>query len=148
MIQSTTYRTWICHWCRRHLTDGETVYQEVPSLQEIRFCGQCKDLLTNPPDYLFEGTREKGTTSWRTARLLTLHRDEGKCRVCGSHWESGNKVEVHHIIPQKDGGTHNLKNLITLCERHHKETFKNGYSGLNLTDVHIQQGTQKQLVTV
>jgi 5-methylcytosine-specific restriction endonuclease McrA len=55
---------------------------------------------------------------------------------------------VHHIIPRKDGGAHNLKNLITLCEEHHKETFKNGYAGLEILDRQIQLGKQVRLLEV
>ena len=139
------YRTWVCSWCRRHLADGDKLYYH-PSMEEFHFCENCKDLIENPPDFDEKGTKEKGTTSWRTAHNLTLHRDDCHCRVCGEHWHRENPVEVHHIIPQKDGGTHNLKNLITLCERHHKETFANNYAGLKLIDRDVQKGTQKTLM--
>lgn len=137
------YRTRICHWCRRHLADGENFYH--PYTDTIHLCENCKDFLINPPDFNLNGTKEKGTTSWRTANILTLIRDDCHCRVCGEHSYRENPIEVHHIIPQKDGGTHNLKNLITLCEKHHKETFKNGYAGLKIINVLVQQGIQRRL---
>lgn len=137
------YRTRICHWCRQRLKDGDKYYQNFN--REVFLCENCKDLLINPPDFDPQGTREKGTTSWKTANILTLIRDDCHCRVCGDHYERGNPVEVHHIIPQKDGGPHNLKNLITLCERHHQETFKNNYAGLELIDRQIQLGKQVRL---
>jgi len=140
------YHTRICHWCRRHLLDGEKFYS--PYSDNVFLCENCKDFLINPPDFEPEGSKEKGTTSWRTANILTLIRDDCHCRVCGEHYHRENPVEVHHIIPQKDGGTHNLKNLITLCEKHHKETFKNDYAGLKLLDVAIQQGRQRRLLEV
>ena len=134
------YRTRICHWCREHLKDGDKYYQDWHN--EVFLCENCKGFLLNPPDFTPHGTIEKGTTSWTTARTLTLMRDNCHCRVCGDRWERNNPVEVHHIVPKKDGGTHNLKNLITLCERHHKETFKNNYAGLELLDRQIQLGKQ------
>jgi len=138
------YRTRICHYCRRHLADGENFYHDITD-SSLYLCENCKGLLINPPDFDPNGTKEKGTTSWKTANTLTLMRDDCHCRVCGEHYQRDNPIEVHHIIPQKDGGTHNLKNLITLCERHHKETFKNDYVGLELIDRHIQLGKQSVL---
>ena len=78
------YRTWVCSWCRRHLADGDKLYYH-PSMEEFHFCENCKDLIENPPDFDEKGTKEKGTTSWRTAHNLTLHRDDCHCRVCGEH---------------------------------------------------------------
>jgi len=140
-----TYHTRICHWCRERFKDGDKFYQDWN--REVFLCEKCKDFLINPPDFESQGTKEKGTTSWKTARILTLIRDNCDCRVCGDveHHQRENPIEVHHIIPRKDGGAHNLRNLITLCERHHKETFKNGYAGLELTDRHIQLGKQAVL---
>lgn len=137
------YHTRICNWCRQKLHDGDKYYQDWH--REVFLCEKCKDLLINPPDFNPKGSMEKGTTSWKTANILTLMRDDCHCRICGSHYERDNPVEVHHIIPQKDGGPHNLKNLVTLCEKHHKETFKNDYAGLELTDFHIQNGKQAVL---
>jgi len=100
-------------------------------------------MIVNPPDFDPHGTKELGTTSWKTALILTLIRDDYACRICPPDSEEGIRgIEVHHIIPRKDGGSHNLKNLITLCGKHHKETFKNGYAGLELIDRQIQLGNQ------
>lgn len=143
-VWSKVYRTWVCSWCRRHLADGEKLYF-VPSMEEFHFCEDCKHLIQNTPDFDERGAKEKGTTSWRTAHNLTLYRDDCHCRVCGDHYHRENPVDVHHIIPQKDGGIHNLKNLITLCERHHIETFANDYAGLKIIDRQVQNGTQKIL---
>lgn len=137
------YKTRICHWCRKSLNNGDKIYK--PYTAPLILCNDCKDNLVNPPDYLPQGTKEIGTSSWKTANILTLIRDDCHCRVCGEYYHKDNPVEVHHIIPRKDGGTHNLKNLVTLCEKHHKETFKNGYAGLELTDRHIQLGKQATL---
>lgn len=141
-----TYRTRICHWCRRHLADGEKFYK--PYTDNVYLCENCKGFLINPPDFSPKGSKERGTTSWKTARILTLIRDNCHCRVCGEDYHKENPVEVHHIIPKKDGGTHHLKNLITLCKKHHKETFKNNYAGLELLDRQIKLGIQAQLIPI
>lgn len=159
-VFSREYRAPFCHWCRDRFEDKQMQYYII-ELQSLKFCEKCKHLLENPPDFDPKGSIEEGTTSWKTARLLCLHRDEWKCRICGKSyiltdrpkrdqeiWGLQKKrlwVEVHHIIPKKNGGTHNLKNLITLCEKHHKETYSNDYGGLNITDRLIQLGIQSQL---
>lgn len=139
-----TYHTRICHWCRRPLANGEKTYHPM-SESTVILCEGCKDNITNPPDFNPEGSKQKGTTSWKTANTLTLIRDFCHCRVCGEHYSRENPVEVHHIIPKKDGGTHHLKNLVTLCEKHHRETFRNNYAGLKITDRFIAIGIQKTL---
>jgi hypothetical protein len=48
-----------------------------------------------------------------------------------------NKMEIGIMM--------SLKNLVTLCENHHKETFRNNYAGLELIDRHIQLGIQTVL---
>ena len=140
------YRTRICHWCRRHLKDGDKTFK--PFTDTVILCEDCKEFLINPPNFSPHGSKERGTTSWVTARTLTLIRDDCHCQVCEGHYTRENPVEVHHIIPRKDGGAHNLKNLITLCEEHHKETFKNGYAGLEILDRQIQLGKQSRLLEV
>lgn len=54
-------------------------------------------------------------------RKYVVLRDNCKCRVCG---KSNTKLEVHHIVPKRSGGTDNVNNLITLCRECHIKTFK------------------------
>ena len=53
------------------------------------------------------------TKEWKELRKECLERDK-VCRRCG---EKGN--EIHHIIPFSSGGKDELKNLVTLCKKHH-----------------------------
>ena len=129
-----------CAYCREKFSDGNFQYYNEPMLSYFKFCEKCRPIIEHLPDFDPNGTKEKGPTIWRVAFLLCLARDDHKCRICGDY-----HVEVHHIIPRKDGGTHNLKNLITLCERHHKETFANGYAGLQIMDRLVQIGLQSTL---
>ena len=122
-----------CFWCGEELEGGRR-----------RFCGHRSGHWTLYANHFY----------WGYARTSCLEHYNYTCANCGHHiivpyghhpsWYTKG-LEVHHIIPRKDGGTHNLTNLITLCEKHHKETYKNNYGGLNLTDLLIQQGKQKQL---
>lgn len=49
-------------------------------------------------------------------RRLVLNRD-GACTIDGC--TSTYRLEVHHIVPRSEGGTHDLENLATLCWWHH-----------------------------
>lgn len=49
---------------------------------------------------------------WYRARARALVRDDFICQKCGS---STSRMNVHHKIKRRDGGSHDIKNLITLC---------------------------------
>lgn len=49
-------------------------------------------------------------------RRFVLNRDGG-CTIDGCN--SRYRLEVHHVIPRSQGGTHDVDNLITLCWWHH-----------------------------
>jgi hypothetical protein len=50
-------------------------------------------------------------------RRFVLLRDRG-CTIdgCGSRY----RLQVHHIVPRSQGGTHDVENLTTLCWWHHQ----------------------------
>ena len=54
---------------------------------------------------------------YSNAREHALVRDKYTCQCCG---KKNCRVEVHHIVFRRDGGSDNLENLITLCEDCHK----------------------------
>lgn len=55
---------------------------------------------------------------WKHARARVL-RAEPNCRNCG-----GKATEVDHIVPLKDGGTHDLANLRPMCKScHSRRTY-------------------------
>lgn len=142
LIHSRIFHVRQCSWCRKKFMDEEQYY-EVYSLSGLIFCEDCKSfLLVHPVDFSLEGSREIGTPSWKTAREYILWRDDCHCRVCDESWKRDNPVDVHHIIPRKDGGTNHPRNLVTLCEKHHQETFKNDYAGLKLLTLEIKNGKQ------
>lgn len=53
--------------------------------------------------------------SWWSRRDAALARDGHRCRVCGFALA----LHVHHIKPRREGGTHAMDNLITLCPNDH-----------------------------
>ena len=53
---------------------------------------------------------------WKETRMLTLKRDNYKCRRCGKE----ENLHVHHIISRRNHGNDMIENLITLCPSCHK----------------------------
>lgn len=51
-------------------------------------------------------------------RRFVLARDRYRCRApgCGSR----HFLEIHHVLPQEEGGQHSATNLVTLCGRCHR----------------------------
>ena len=60
------------------------------------------------PQYGFENVKEY--VRWR---------DGYKCQHCHHKGDSETKLEVHHIVQRKDGGTDHRDNLVTLCHECH-----------------------------
>jgi len=59
--------------------------------------------------------------SWYKQRKLALERDGNKCNIC----DSNEKLVVHHIISFKENKSHELDNLIVLCQKCHGIIGKN-----------------------
>ena len=53
---------------------------------------------------------------WKETRKKALKRDKFRCQKCGA---KNVKLHVHHIVPVSAGGSDELYNLITLCEKCH-----------------------------
>ncbi|MDM8520295.1 HNH endonuclease [Anaerolineales bacterium HSG6] len=59
--------------------------------------------------------------AWWKARMCALVRDEFQCQHAGCTETRLRWLEVHHIKPRIQGGTHDLANLVTLCRKHHAD---------------------------
>lgn len=70
---------------------------------------------------------------FENVKSYVLYRDDYECQHCKGK-SKDNRLEVHHIIQRKDGGSNNQENLITLCSLHHKEVHK-GKIELNVKGV-------------
>lgn len=56
---------------------------------------------------------------WSNIREYVLHRDRHKCQAGRNGCSK--KLHVHHIVFKSNGGSDKPSNLITLCEKHHKD---------------------------
>ena len=83
------------------------------------------------PNYGFENTK-----------AMVLARDEYTCQLCkGKHKDS--KLEVHHIIYRRNGGSDEAENLITLCHTCHKNLHADNSKKLDKKILKIKQGKVK-----
>ena len=57
---------------------------------------------------------------WDVQREKAIKRDNHICRICGIK-----ATNVHHIIPYRKTQDNSLINLITLCNKCHKQTENN-----------------------
>lgn len=70
--------------------------------------------------------------SLATQRMRALRRDNWECRECGDPVGFRDEAEVktahvHHVQSRSDGGTDELENLKTLCERCHRRIHGQGW---------------------
>lgn len=62
---------------------------------------------------------------WNGIKKQALERDSYTCQDCGfksenNMYRNGKRLEVHHVIPIKDGGESlDVKNCVTLCSACH-----------------------------
>ena len=71
-------------------------------------------------------TREQ-QKEWRKIRAAVLDRDMFMCQRCEKKSGNGKLLTVHHVIPRDEGGSMDLSNLITLCEKCHDAVEIAGY---------------------
>lgn len=57
-------------------------------------------------------------------RRRVLHRDGGRCVVPGCRHAIF--VDVHHVQPRSEGGSHDADNLVVLCGAHHRAVHRGG----------------------
>ena len=48
------------------------------------------------------------------------------CEDCRAAGRAQVAEEVHHIVPLRDGGTHEWSNLMALCKTHHSRRTQRG----------------------
>jgi len=103
----------ICEQCKRGWQDGAGVVVEMspPSIERALCDAQNIGSLEG------NDTPRASQTIPPAIRRKVLRRDHGKCRV---PWcRSSSNLDIHHLVPRAQGGTHEVDGLITLCEAHH-----------------------------
>ncbi len=97
---------------RNHYECGKTYHDS-----EIR------EMLKNTREYeayrASEECRRKLERSRITAKIRyqVMRRDQFRCQLCGARAEDGARLHIDHINPVSKGGTSDMGNLRTLCDR-------------------------------
>lgn len=86
-------------------------------------------------------------SDWDTRRKNVYRRDDFQCQNCGRQGGPSAQLNLnaHHIVPKRNGGTHKLSNLITVCEQchsaiHDENVAPTGHSQLNAEDFQLTTG--------
>lgn len=121
---------------------SESIYKNIPGISPgtVRMVSD-RFHIASVTDFSPEGDKTGKSITWANISKAVLLRDNYTCRICdrssfttvasATDFDQVHlDVQVHHIIPRKDGGKDTFKNLITLCEDCHHKTFKGGYSGI------------------
>lgn len=140
------------------MTGAPVDLRDIPSisLKRIREVTQNFKIM-QVEDFDPDGDSRGEEYSWNTISPAVLFRDNYSCRVCGKasfervrSEKEFNKIhfglQVHHIVPRKENGKSNFRNLITLCEECHHRTFSNGYSGVPLHDNPTLENFNERLI--
>lgn len=69
------------------------------------------------PEHARMGTRAKQNIP-PAVRRAVLQRDERRCRVPGCR--NATFLDLHHLRPRSEGGSHTPENLVTVCSAHHR----------------------------
>jgi hypothetical protein len=102
-----------CPDCRRATQNGAGREIEIaPEVFERASC-DAKDLGS------LDATAPERATATVTPRLReqVFARDHHRCTVPGCR--SARNLDIHHIVPRAQGGTHHLWNMTLLCSGHH-----------------------------
>lgn len=143
-VSEKTYHGKKCVSCGHIFLDGENYF--APRFDKrITVCQDCvvfalKELTSWNPHGSNEPAPFKQSWSW--LRYLILRRDDWSCQIPNCKKPAS---DIHHIVPRRQGGSDHPKNLVSLCERHHHETFKLNYAGVQVTDMLIAEGKQATL---
>ncbi|MDR3588013.1 MAG: RNA-guided endonuclease IscB [Desulfosporosinus sp.] len=105
--------------------------------------------LKNPAVLSNKWLYQKGINyGFANTKAYVLDRDNHTCQYCKGK-SKDRKLEVHHIIFRRDGGSDEASNLITLCKTHHDDlhigniTLKGGK-----TKGHLKHATQMNSIRV
>lgn len=120
----------ICAGCENHFFINETSFYRKKRWCSNENCKQVIDIKVKNNNYkkqkrkLDNGTFRHGVS--REVREYIKNRDMNRCTIC-SYSQNMYKLQVHHIIPVKEGGSDDYNNLVLLCYECHKEVHQNDW---------------------
>jgi hypothetical protein len=107
----------VCEHCRQGIQHGGG--EPVVVAPEIVEMADCDEQCLGHLDAHVGADIERASQDTPPAiRRAVIHRDGGCCVVPGCR--HGTFVDVHHLHPKSENGSHEPANLITLCGAHHR----------------------------
>ena len=121
-----------------HERENRLIRKILPVTKHVSEMGQFDmQLMKNPSLAENKWGYQKGPNyGFANTRAMVLNRDNYTCQCCkGKHKDP--KLEIHHVVFRRDGGSDNAENLVTLCHTRHKKLhdgkispdFKGMYKG-------------------
>lgn len=121
-----------------HERENRLIRKILPVTKHVSEMGQFDmQLMKNPSLAENKWGYQKGPNyGFANTRAMVLNRDNYTCQCCkGKHKDP--KLEIHHVVFRRDGGSDNAENLVTLCHTCHKKLhdgkispdFKGMYKG-------------------
>ncbi len=89
-------------------------HQEVPIQRHVKVKA---DRSPFDGDWLYWSQRLGKHPELPTRVAVLLKRQSGKCPICGLYFRSEDQMEIDHVLPQSEGGSHLYSNL-QLLHRH------------------------------
>jgi len=63
----------------------------------------------------------------KSQEKFIIYRQNGKCGNCGKNLAEATKIELHHVLNQKDGGAGIVENAVMLCGECHLHIHNNNF---------------------
>lgn len=111
-----------------HLNLINRIKKLLPVTQIIVEVGSFDIQKINSPEITGVEYQQGDRFGYENMKSYVLTREKGKCQLCGKT-VFGSKINLHHIIQRKDGGTDKANNMALLHEICHDKIHK---KGLNL----------------
>ena len=110
------------HKVQAHIDEIKFCKKILPVSDLILEVSQFDTALMKNPSLINEKVKHWGyqkgfNYGYSSRREAILHRDNYTCQCCG---KKNCRLEVHHIVFRRNGGSDSLENLITLCGDCHK----------------------------
>ena len=102
------------------------IAKDIPIIRYVKVKGTNSPLDPELTDYWVKRNSSLGKTRFaQGSKYQTIYKKQkGICPICGEHITLEDEFELHHILPVKDGGTNENKNLIFLHKECHKAQHK------------------------
>lgn len=108
-------------YCRKEYTSPagrnhyelEKIYHDREIREMVKAARECETYRASE-EYRRRLERSRITAK---VRYQVMRRDQFRCQICGARAEDGVRLHVDHINPVSKGGTSDMSNLRTLCDR-------------------------------